>query len=269
MKKIAVVSLKTEHERRQHIDRLFKENELDFEYFDAIDKLRVADNLEKHGLTVNTEKMSTGEVACYLSHYCLWQQVVDCDLPYLMVFEDDIYFSKSAKTLLNGLDWLPSSFDVIKLETMYQRVMINKGISLPLGHRLSEMKSRHMGAAGYIISQDGAKKLISMTHKFGIDMPVDKVMFKKFIKKEKNEVYQLFPALCIQDKIYNETSLRFESKLEVKRAELKDMEIKPTGYQKVIRELTKVYKQLQLKSMFKSGGLFINGFKKQKIEYYE
>lgn len=269
MKGIAVISLTNEYERRQHIDALFDEYELDFSYFDAIDKLKVADTLEKYGLNVSTEKISTGEVACYLSHYCLWQRVVEQNMPYLMIFEDDIYFSKSAKVLLKQLDWLPNNFNVNKLETMYQRVMINKGTISPIAHRLSEMKSRHMGTAGYIVSQEGAKKLISMAQELGIDRPVDHGMFNKFIEQKKSEVYQIFPALCIQDKIYNKESVRFGSELEETREVLRKLKLKPSGYQKIIRELTKICMQLLPKSIYYVGWLAIKGYKKQKIEYHE
>lgn len=267
MKNIAVVSLKSEYKRRQHIEALFSDNKLDFEFFDAIDKSKVAGILNNYKIIINSKNISLGEVACYLSHYCLWQQVVEKDLPYLMIFEDDIYFSQSAKALLNQLNWLPNSFDIIKLETMYQRVLINKGINLPMKHRLSKMKSRHMGAAGYIISREGAEKLIAMTQQFGIDLPVDQVMFNKLIKQMQIEVFQVFPALCIQDKIYNEESIRFESELEETRAELKDMNLKPSRYQKLTRELGKIYQQLKPKNIYHVIWLLTNGYKKQKIEY--
>ena len=58
-----VISLTNEHKRRQHIDTLFKEYELDFEYFDAINKQQAADILAKYNLSVTNEQLSQGEVA--------------------------------------------------------------------------------------------------------------------------------------------------------------------------------------------------------------
>ena len=269
MKKVAVVSLIDEHERRQHIDSLFDAYNLDFSYFDAINKTQVKDTLQKHGLKVQSERMSTGEVACYLSHYCLWQQVIEHKMTYLMVFEDDIYFSKSAKTLLKNLDWLPNDFDVIKLETMHGRVKINKGIDIMLDHKLCHMKSSHMGMAGYIISQKGARKLVTMIQRLGVDRPVDHIMFDRLIEQKASKVYQVSPALCIQDKIYNEQSTRFGSCLEEERQAKPVIKVKLSAQQKINRELMRLWTQMQLVNFSRSLLLTAGGYKKQKIEYKE
>jgi glycosyl transferase family 25 len=65
MKNRIVISLANEHQRRQHIDTLFEEYELDFDYFDAINKQQAADILAKYNLSVTNELLSAGEVACY------------------------------------------------------------------------------------------------------------------------------------------------------------------------------------------------------------
>lgn len=269
MKNKIVISLTNEHQRRQHIDTLFEEYELDFGYFDAINKQQAADILAKYNLSVTNAQLSAGEVACYLSHYCLWQQVVEQQLPYLMVFEDDIYFSKSATAVLSNLDWLPSGFDVIKLETMYERVVINKGVRLILGHMLCQMQSRHMGMAGYIISLQGAKKLLAMTNEIGIDRPVDHLIFDRLIGQKNSSVHQVFPALCIQDKIYNKDSVRFASVLEDTRKGSEVVKQKKSGFEKMNKELLRVFEQLSPKNMYYTGWLFMKGYKKRIIDYKE
>lgn len=72
MKKIVVISLANEYARREHIDRLFTEHNLNFHYFDAIGKAQVEKSLQKYHLTLASKTMSKGEIACYLSHYYLW-----------------------------------------------------------------------------------------------------------------------------------------------------------------------------------------------------
>lgn len=269
MKPIAVVSLVEEHARREHIDHLFAQQGLDFDYFNAINKQQVADTLKKYNLIIKTDRMSLGEVACYLSHYCLWQQVIEHDMTYLMVFEDDIYFSKNAKFLLNDLDWLPNGFDVVKLETMYDRVMIDKGTHLLSEHRLCRMKSRHMGMAGYIISQAGAKKLVAITKSLGIDRPVDHIMFDDLIEQKKSAMYQVFPTICIQDKILDMQSERFASCLEQERQPRPTKKVKLSISQKLNRELVRLWRQLAIVNLYHSLLFTIKGYKKQKITYPE
>lgn len=267
MKKAVVVSLISEYERRQHIDNLFDEYNIAFNYFDAINKFQVDETLQKYNLEVRSKRISEGEVACYLSHYCLWQQVVEQDLPYLMVFEDDIYFSKNADDLLNKLDWLPNDFDVTKLETMHCRVMINKGVSLRSEHKLCQMRSSHMGMAGYIVSQKGAKKLLAMTQQLGVDRPVDHIMFDRLIKQKESKVYQISPALCIQDKIYNEHTTRFGSCLEEERQSRPVIKVKLSPQQKLSRELNRLWNQMRVVNFSRSLLLTVSGYKKRRIEY--
>ncbi|MGM8909580.1 glycosyltransferase family 25 protein [Psychrobacter sp. 1U1] len=269
MKKAVVVSLINEHERRKHIDDLFNEHSINFSYFDAINKDQVENTLKKYGLAVTSERISKGEVACYLSHYCLWEQVVKHEMPYLMVFEDDVYFSKEANDLLNSSEWLPSEFDVIKLETMHGRVLVNKGTNLTSDHKLCRMKSSHMGMAGYIVSRKGAQKLVKMTRELGVDRPVDHIMFDKLIEQKTSNVYQVSPALCIQDKIYNEQSTRFESCLEEERQSRPVVKVKLSAQQKINRELTRLWTQMNLANLSRSLLLTINGYKRQEIEYKE
>lgn len=272
MKHIAVVSLVDEHIRREHIDHLFNEHHLDFSYFDAINKSQVADTLAKYQLSVTSERLSQGEIACFLSHYCLWQQVVEQQLPYLMVFEDDIYFSKSANFLLSNLDWLPNNFDLVKLETMYEEVILSKSVRSVLEHDVCQMQSSHMGTAGYIISQTGAKKLLTMTQGFGIDRPVDHIIFEKFIEQENSKVYQVNPALCIQDKVYNPDFSKFSSELEEER---KVRECQPIIKQKLSlakklnRELIRLWRQLHIAERYRTLSLILKGYKNQRIDYHE
>lgn len=269
MKRIAVVSLVDELIRRKHIDHLFLEHRLDFSYFDAINKQQIADTLERYNLVTTTDRMSAGEVACYLSHYSLWQQLIEEQMPYLMVFEDDIYFSASAKILLNNVDWLPDGFDLIKLETMYEDVRISSGTNLQFLHKLCRMKSQHLGTAGYIISYDGAKKIIDMVKQAGLSCPVDHLMFDKFIKYNNHNVYQLSPALCIQDKVYNSKDLKFKSTLEEERKPQKIAKKRLSTSQKVNRELNRLWNQFKIAEKYHIILLTVRGYRKQRIDYQE
>lgn len=246
MGNVVVVSLTSESARRQHIDNLFSQHEIGFEYFDAINKSQVADILKKYNLTINNERLSLGEVGCYLSHYSLWHQVVEQNMPYIMIFEDDIYLSRYAGDFIKKLDWLPEEFDVIKLETMYEKVMMNRGVRLTYPYRLCHMKSSHMGTAGYIISYKGAKKLLAIIEETGIDCPVDHVVFDKLIEQNGSAVYQVSPALCIQDIVYKADSIRFESQLENERVTkvVPFIRKKLNKSQKIKREVDRLSKQI-------------------------
>lgn len=269
MKNIAVVSLIDAHDRREHINALFKEYNLDFGYFDAINKSQVTNILKKHDLTVETEKMSAGEIGCTLSHYCLWNQIIEKDIPYMMIFEDDIFFAKSAEVLLSDLDWLPCDFDVIKIETTYEKVMLKKEFDLTLSHSLLQMKSRHLGSGGYIISQKAANKLISKVKKLGLQVPVDHMVFEDLVDEVNSKVYQISPAICIQDIIYNKDSIRFESELEKERKPKPKNKQKISVGKKLNREVVRLWKQLKINEAYNTSILIAKGYKSQIVDYKE
>ncbi|MGM8888322.1 hypothetical protein ACS8FD_20505, partial [Psychrobacter sp. 1U2] len=120
-----------------------------------------------------------------------------------------------------------------------------------------------------IVSRKGAQKLVKMTRELGVDRPVDHIMFDKLIEQKTSNVYQVSPALCIQDKIYNEQSTRFESCLEEERQSRPVVKVKLSAQQKINRELTRLWTQMNLANLSRSLLLTINGYKRQEIEYKE
>ena len=224
MNNIYVISMTNAHERRQHIDNIFAKNNISFSYFDAIVKTQVPDQLKKYNISADKEAISTTEMACFLSHYCLWQKTIIEKRPYLVIFEDDVYLSKDTSAVLDKLTQSVDEFDVIKLETMYQSVLVNKGSKVIKDYRLCHILSRHMGCAGYILSYKYAKKLVAMVEKHGLDQPVDSLVFKQKISVQSHKIYQLSPALCIQSQFLDDFTIKFDSDIEEARVIRKSSE---------------------------------------------
>ena len=59
--------------------------------------------------------MCDAEIACALSHIVLWNFVLENNLDYINIFEDDIYLGENAKELLK-IDYIPEDTDILKLE---------------------------------------------------------------------------------------------------------------------------------------------------------
>lgn len=260
-----VISLSDKHQRRNHITKIFSDLNLTFYFYDAIDTHKIDEFINKNSIKLSSSHLSEGEIACYLSHFDLWQQVVDKNLEYIAIFEDDIYLAKDASALLTELNWLPKNFDAIKLETMNERVFIHKTIELVNNRYLAKMQSRHMGGAGYIVSRKGASKLISKTFTDGITAPVDHLIFDWLIHNEK-QVFQLTPAICIQDKVYNVNNSIFNSCLEEKRSQ-RLQRPKPKGHQKFKRELKRLKTHLTTNELMIDVYLKAKGYRKEVIRY--
>lgn len=273
MNNVYVISMTTAHERRQHIDHTFAKNNISFRYFDAIIKTQVPEQLKKYDISADKDAVSTTEMACFLSHYCLWQKMIIERWPYLVIFEDDVYLSKDTSAVLDKLTQSVDKFDVIKLETMYQSVLVNKGSKVLKDYRLCHALSRHMGCAGYILSYEYAKKLVAMVESQGLDQPVDSLVFKQTIASQSHKIYQLSPAICIQSQFLDNFTIKFDSDIEQARVIRRSSE-KVTGVevftpltlkQKIHKQQARLKKHINRKLLTLK--LMLKGYRKIEIIY--
>lgn len=273
MNDIYVISMTNAHERRQHIDNTFAKNNISFSYFNAIIKTQVPEQLKKYNISADEEAISVTEMACFLSHYCLWQKMIIEKRPYSVIFEDDVYLSEDTDAVLNKLTQSINEFDVIKLETMYQSVLINKGSKVINDYRLCHILSRHMGCAGYILSYEYAKKLVAMVEMQGLDQPVDSLVFKQNIASQSHKIYQLSPAICIQSQFLDDFTIKFDSDIEEARVIRKSSKkvaeseaFKPlTLKQKVHKQQARLKKHINRKLLKLK--LTLKGYRKVEVVY--
>lgn len=196
---IQVISLNTATERRQHCTQEFGKQRIEFTFFDAITPDLIGSTCQKLGIDlINNQRLSQGEKACFLSHLSLWQKMIDENLDYLAIFEDDVCLGEHADLFLT-LDWLKNfDCDIIKLETWQELVHLKNTPFCIHERTLYQLKSTHVGACGYIISQHGAKYAIDYTKSLPSDyiFAIDHVIFGALL--DKLTIYQVSPALCIQ-----------------------------------------------------------------------
>lgn len=89
-----VISLTTEQKRRKHITEEFGKQNIPFVFFDAITPELIEETAKKFNITFDRSSKATlcdGEIACALSHIVLWNFVLENNLDYINIFEDDIY----------------------------------------------------------------------------------------------------------------------------------------------------------------------------------
>lgn len=193
-----VISLTTATNRREHIKTEFGKQNIHFEFFDAVTPNDIEHISTQLNIPlVNNQRLSLGEKACFLSHVCLWQKMIDDDLEYVAIFEDDVYLGENAIAFLKD-DWLSFPFDIIKLETWHELVHLSKPAIYHQGRTLHPLKSTHVGACGYVLHRLGATKLLDFIRQLDEQerYAIDHVLFGAFLTQ--GTVYQLNPALCKQ-----------------------------------------------------------------------
>lgn len=156
-----------------------------------------------------------------MSHILLWKKCVDENLSFIGIFEDDIILSESARQLLTQTDWIKACFErndtfIIKLETVRQKCRYKPTSIHPTAkHQLVQLRSRHFGSAGYIVTQSMAKSLL---HKLKTLPPsqihqADVMLFSNQNLIVDSYIYQLIPAICVQMVILDESTVDFASQI--------------------------------------------------------
>lgn len=247
--KCYVISVASAEERRRHMAAEFQRHGLGFDFFDAVTPDTVAATSARLGLRLEHCTLKPSEVGCLLSHVALWQQVVDRDLPYAAIFEDDIHLGRDAGRLLADTAWWPQDADIVKLERFYTRVLVQAtAVPLPGGRRLAVLREKHMGAGGYIVSRASAAALLALARSYDALIPVDHIIFNDYLVQRQARIYQMLPALCIQDHILKGKAGTLPSQLSAERRVRKGWnDKKPLGLAgKARREIKRVQNQLQL-----------------------
>jgi len=144
-------------------------------------------------------RISKNEIACLLSHRKVWAKIIDEEIAYACILEDDVYLSNSFPDFIRNTDWLPISFDLIKLETFMGRVYLYRKKITARERYLQELGVTHAGTAGYIFSIKGAIKFLNISRR--LNMPPDGIFEVENFKNTELEILQLTPALCVQENI--------------------------------------------------------------------
>lgn len=144
-------------------------------------------------------EMSSGEIGCYLSHMNIYQEVVDKNLPYALIFEDDITIIDDNFLYVVDLVAQKHYYDICLLRYQYKKRDKIKDMfyeHLDDTYDMLKISKREWGTYGYIISNNACRKLLK--YKNDIFMPIDTLgrdkHFDKFL-----DIYCVYPNLIEVD----------------------------------------------------------------------
>ena len=197
---------------------------LHFHFFPAIDandfKINSA-NIPTHyhpKLTrfVKGKDLSFGEIACFSSHYRLWEKCVALDSP-IVVLEDDIDFMQDFCQIV---EIIKSPFDYVRLYYLFNRKMSQ------ICNNFYISFDKIAGTQGYYLTPKAAKKFIKNA-RFWL-FCVDDYMDMFFIHSVKNIIF--LPFIITEDSA-NATQSTISGREKPKMR----------FYQKLTRELSRIY----------------------------
>lgn len=258
-----IISLNTAHERRKHISEIFSSNNINYSFFDAIKPNEIEKIALEIGIDLSNSNLKISETSCLLSHLYLWKKVIDDNLDYITIYEDDIHLGEKSNIFLTTYEWIPKDCEIIKLESFYKTIYIeNKSTKkLSNGRNLVALKDKHLGCGGYIISKRSAIKLLEFVKNYNEVLPVDHYIFNFFLLKNDIKIYQMTPALCIQDHKLKSNSKKFSSYLSEDRKMRKgegQYKIKLFLFSKAKKEIIRIIKKLKNFFIKKDKGSGVN-----------
>lgn len=153
-----IISMQSSRRRRHNAIAQIKISGLRYEIVDGIDaRLWREDALPMDAST--REWMIPGEVGCYLAHLAALQRIIDYDLPWACVLEDDFCYEADPDVGLAEIESvLPDQFDYIHLQRE-----LGWNPKFKAGERcgfFERIVSTPLGATGYIASRAFAELVI-------------------------------------------------------------------------------------------------------------
>lgn len=244
-----VISLQSAEDRRSHITQEFQKHTIDFDFFDALTPSLAKQYAQSLAIDVDSCSLTSGELACMMSHIAIWKKMIDENIPHLTIFEDDIYLGCDAHSLLTATDWIKPQWNIIKIEAFTKKIFLCSDTTFIGSNQrcITRLKGENLGTAGYILSLQGAKIYLDYI-KTSTLRPLDELIFDDFITRCIEPVYQMLPALCIQEMLLNKEHPILPSALMHERKDRMHSE-KKSGLSKLKRETNRVVLQTK-KSLF-------------------
>lgn len=143
--------------------------------------------------------LSVKEYACSLSHFRAMSALLEAGQSHAVIFEDDATLSRQLPQFLAALDAEPRSFDLLRIETVERRLRLRPVGAPVAGIEIARFIGYEGGAAGYIVSRDGAKRILGDAR--ARQRPIDQALFDSHAPLGRRlTVLQINPALCIQSR---------------------------------------------------------------------
>jgi glycosyl transferase family 25 len=157
-----------------------------------------------------------GQIGCFMSHFRVWETIAAGDSSAALVLEDDLHFSKELGRFLQFSEEISGVYDIIRLEVSTTRLRLGASVAEFERRKVRQVKSNSWCAGAYLISKSAAIEAIERPTEE--HSPTDEYLFNldRSMLARKLKLYQVDPALCIQDK-YLDNSERsgFASNIEL------------------------------------------------------
>ena len=176
--KIFIINLKSRDDRLKNMRLLIDTLNIDknkIEIFEAVVGKELKDDKINDILSISSldtlynkstnhkDIRSKGAIGCYLSHYKIWEKIINENLDNVLIFEDDLLSDVDIKEFEEYINSLPQDYDVALLSwfSLWFDLLNNPKKNTIINNYWNKYNSVNIfGCGSYIVSKKGAEKLV-------------------------------------------------------------------------------------------------------------
>ncbi len=220
--KTFIITLPEATARQEHMRKqLGAQGIRDFDFFNAVDGRRF--DVPNHPIYNKTLRriffgrdLKGAELGVLLSHKGIYQKMVAENIETALIFEDDADLQSDFKTVLDALINGEKDYDLVRFlgSKKVSRLQQYTKRSIVGEYTLNALRTAPGGAFAYIITQQGAQKMLKILSR--IYLPIDTLMGHNW--KNNLRAYIVQPGLAEQDTSQEQYigTERFKKTLDIK-----------------------------------------------------
>ena len=179
---IYVINMSSSSDRFNYISQQLEQQNLSFKRIPGVDVKERQDLKNKYYSKVRNKldyhtPLTDGEIGCYIAHRNAWKAIIDDNIDFGLVLEDDAYLKENLKLILDNLHNTKSDWDILKLADL--STSPRKGTNIEKFQKF-DIQSYYKPPTlciAEVITRKGAKILLNLSNTFGRPVDVDKQWF--------------------------------------------------------------------------------------------
>ncbi len=179
---IYVINMSSSSDRFNYISQQLEQQNLSFKRIPGVDVKERQDLKNKYYSKVRNKldyhtPLTDGEIGCYIAHRNAWKAILDDNIDFGLVLEDDAYLKENLKLILDNLHNTKSDWDILKLADL--STSPRKGTNIEKFQKF-DIQSYYKPPTlciAEVITRKGAKILLNLSNTFGRPVDVDKQWF--------------------------------------------------------------------------------------------
>lgn len=170
---IIVINLKKNTHKKNRMITMLNKLNVEYSFLEAVYGNGLSDKAlnqiynPKHSIDKKVKILVKNEIGCALSHFNIYQQMLDNNIDKMIVLEDDTIIGQDFIEALKVIKFLPKNWELFLLgyaANTKDSILCNVNVPLlnnPTAFKVGVPLKRAGGTYGYIINQSGAKKLLT------------------------------------------------------------------------------------------------------------